>query len=248
MGASLVGIVKTLLSKRKRNPFVSMTNFKTLQWCICLSLKLNLSSQISSCLGGKNSLKIILYLLHLLSFHSSRIIIIPHCLWPQLWEDERKLEICTGGSMFEKEFLKIPQVAECFQRLPKYFSISDLRELYSMVCGDLNGKEIQQRRNIYIPQGFPDSSAGKESACNGGDLASIPGLGRSAGGGYGNSLQYSCWRIPMDRDAWQATVYGVAKSQTQLRDKAQHTKTSCHISSIYWNSGVYRGKVLGKAF
>ena len=56
------------------------------------------------------------------------------------------------------------------------------------------------------------------------------------------------WRIPMDRDAWQATVYGVAKSQTQLRDKAQHTKTSCHISSIYWNSGVYRGKVLGKAF
>ena len=45
--------------------------------------------------------------------------------------------------MFEKEFLKIPQVAECFQRLPKYFSISDLRELYSTVCGDLNGKEIQ---------------------------------------------------------------------------------------------------------
>ena len=120
--------------------------------------------------------------------------------------------------MFEKEFLKIPQVAECFQRLPKYFSISDLRELYSMVCGDLNGKEIQQRRNIYIPQGFPDSSAGKESACNGGDLASIPGLERSAGGGYGNSLQYSCWRIPMDRDAWQATVYGVAKSQTRLSD------------------------------
>jgi len=77
--------------------------------------------------------------------------------------------------MFEKEFLKIPQVAECFQRLPKYFSISDLRDLFSMVCGDLNGKEIQQRRNTYIPQGFPGSSAGKESACRGETW--VPSLG-----------------------------------------------------------------------
>ena len=44
--------------------------------------------------------------------------------------------------------------------------------------------------NIY--KGFPCSSAGKESTGNAGDLGWIPGLGRSPGGGHGNSLQYSC--------------------------------------------------------
>ena len=45
-----------------------------------------------------------------------------------------------------------------------------------------------------------------------GDRGLIPGSGRSPGGGNGNLLQYSCLENPMDRGAWQATVYGVAKS------------------------------------
>ena len=49
------------------------------------------------------------------------------------------------------------------------------------------------------------------------DRGLIPGLGRSPEGGHGNSLQYSCLEDPMDRGAWQATGYGVAKSQTQLK-------------------------------
>ena len=48
------------------------------------------------------------------------------------------------------------------------------------------------------------------------DTGSIPGLGRSPGGGYGNPLQYSCLENPIDRGAWWATVHGVAKSQTGL--------------------------------
>ena len=44
--------------------------------------------------------------------------------------------------------------------------------------------------------GFPGNSDGKESACNVGDLGSIPGLGRSPGGGHGNPLQYSCLENP----------------------------------------------------
>ena len=44
--------------------------------------------------------------------------------------------------------------------------------------------------------GFPSGSAGKESACNVGDLGSIPGLGRSLGGGHSNPLQYSCLENP----------------------------------------------------
>ena len=67
--------------------------------------------------------------------------------------------------------------------------------------------------------GFPDGSTGKESAYNAedtGDSDSIPGSGRSPGGGNGNPIQYSCLENPMDREACQATVHGVAKSQTQL--------------------------------
>ena len=56
--------------------------------------------------------------------------------------------------------------------------------------------------------------SGKESACNAGDLSSIPGLGRCPGGGHGNPLQ-SFLDNPMDRGAWRATVHGVAQSWTQ---------------------------------
>ena len=63
--------------------------------------------------------------------------------------------------------------------------------------------------------GFLGGSAGKESACNAGDLGSIPGLGRSPGEGNGYPLQYSCLENSMDRRDWQATVHGIAKSWTK---------------------------------
>ena len=46
---------------------------------------------------------------------------------------------------------------------------------------------------------------------------SIPGLGRSPGGGYGNPLQYSCLENPRDGGAWWAAVYGVTQSRTRLK-------------------------------
>ena len=61
--------------------------------------------------------------------------------------------------------------------------------------------------------------SGKNFTCNAGasgDMGSIPGSGRSPGGGHGNPLQYSCLENPMEREAWQAIVYRVAKSQTGL--------------------------------
>ena len=63
---------------------------------------------------------------------------------------------------------------------------------------------------------FPGGSDGKESACNAGNLGLIPGSGKSPGEGDGYPLQYSCLENAMDRRAWQATVHGVANSQTQL--------------------------------
>ena len=58
----------------------------------------------------------------------------------------------------------------------------------------------------------------KNLGSNVGDLGSIPGLGRSPGEGNSHPLQYSCLGNPIDRGAWPATVLGVAKSWTQLRD------------------------------
>ena len=55
-----------------------------------------------------------------------------------------------------------------------------------------------------------------------GDTGSVPGSVKSPGGEHGNLLQYSCLENPMDRRAWQATVRGVAKSQTRLSNLA-HT-------------------------
>ena len=75
--------------------------------------------------------------------------------------------------------------------------------------------------------GLPWWFSSKESASNtgdSGDAGLIPGSGRSPGGGNGKPLQYSYLENPTDREAWRATVYEVAKSQTQL---------STHI--IYWD-------------
>ena len=69
-------------------------------------------------------------------------------------------------------------------------------------------------------EGFPGTSDSKESAYNVGDLGSIPGLGRSPGGGNGNPLQYFCLENFMDRGAWWATVLG-SQSQMQLQNLMQ---------------------------
>ena len=66
-------------------------------------------------------------------------------------------------------------------------------------------------------RGFPGGSEDKASAFNAGDLGSIPGLGRSPGGGHGNSPHYSCLENPMDRGAWWATVCGVTESDMTER-------------------------------
>ena len=75
--------------------------------------------------------------------------------------------------------------------------------------------------------GFPGGLHRKESACNAGDLDSVLGSGRSPGEGNGNPLQYYCLENPMDRGAWKATVYGVAKSWTRLSDFPCHSFKGC---------------------
>ena len=82
-----------------------------------------------------------------------------------------------------------------------------------------------------IIQGFLCGSTGKESACNAGDLSSIPGLERSPGGGPGNTLQYSC----LENSHGQRSLGGYSpwgrkeSAMTEQLSTAQHYKTiSCH--------------------
>ena len=64
----------------------------------------------------------------------------------------------------------------------------------------------------------PGNSDSKESACNAGDLDSIPGLGRSPGEGNGHPLKHSCLENPMDRGPRQATIHVVTKRWTRPSD------------------------------
>ena len=67
--------------------------------------------------------------------------------------------------------------------------------------------------------GFPGGSDGKESACNAGDLGSIPGSGRFPGEGNGNPLQYSCLENSMDRGIWGVYSPWVTMSRTELSNQ-----------------------------
>ena len=65
--------------------------------------------------------------------------------------------------------------------------------------------------------GSPGSSNGKESVCNSGGPGSIPGSERSPGKENGKPLQYSCLENPKNGGDWWATIHGVAKSRTRLK-------------------------------
>ena len=65
------------------------------------------------------------------------------------------------------------------------------------------------------------------------DLGSVPGSGRSAGGGHGDPRQCSYLESPMERGAWRATVHGVTTSQTQLkRLSTQHPQNRTRLTHM----------------
>ena len=77
----------------------------------------------------------------------------------------------------------------------------------------------------------------KNPPASAGDTGSIPGSGRYPGGGHGNPLQCSFLENPMDIGAWRATVHGVAKSQTGLK---QHSTPVSYSGSVWlkWSQNL----------
>ena len=91
--------------------------------------------------------------------------------------------------------------------------------------GDGNGKPLDiLALNEYV--GFPGGSDGKESACNAGDLGSLPGLGRSPGGGHGNPLQDSCLESPHV----QKSLVGYSPWGCKELDTTEQLSTDTHIN------------------
>ena len=80
-----------------------------------------------------------------------------------------------------------------------------------------------------VLQSFLGISVNKESACNAGDLGSIPAWERSPGEGNGNLLQYSCLGNPLVRGAWQATVLGVPRISHDLVTKPPPPPLCSHV-------------------
>ena len=97
----------------------------------------------------------------------------------------------------------------------------------------------------WITKDSPDGTVLKNLPVNTGDMGSIPHSGRFPGGGNGNPLQYSCWENPMDRRAWQATVHGVTKSQTGLRDWAHGLLRFPHATEQLSLSAIIREPLAG---
>ena len=87
----------------------------------------------------------------------------------------------------------------------------------------------------------------KNSLAGAGDIrdkGSIPGLGKSPGGGHGNSLQYSCLENPMGRGAWQAMVYMVLQIRTGLKQLSRHTCMSLLGGSVVKNLAANAGDMV----
>ena len=102
--------------------------------------------------------------------------------------------LCTGAESNLRNRV-LGEVENSFVALPVKGGHSRL--IFSKLCIPTWGGFGEE---FYIVIGFPDGSAGKESACNArgtGDSGSIPGLGRSPGGGNGNPTQYPCMENPI---------------------------------------------------
>ena len=124
--------------------------------------------------------------------------------------DEKTLDIqhCQGVKW-------LPLLATILWK--SHYSDTQVRTLLSLTNSQNDETIINYNCNLLsFGVDFPGGSDGKEFPCNAGDLGSIPGLGRSLGKGNGYPLQYSCLENSMGIEAWQATVYGMAKSWTWL--------------------------------
>ena len=137
----------------------------------------------------------------------------------------------TGmGCHFLFHCMKVKSESEVAQSCPTLSNSMDCSPPGSSIHGIFQARVLEWGA---IAFSFPGGSTvkKKKSAFNArdtGDVVLIRGSGRSPGVAHGNPLQYSCQENPMDRGTWWATVHGVAKGQTRLKQLS----TDAHTWSI----------------
>ena len=114
--------------------------------------------------------------------------------------------------------------------------------IFSGLVTHLNGSRPERYRASLVARG-------KESACQcrrhvRGDAGSIPGWGRSPGGGYGNPSQYFCLENPKDRGAWQVTIHGVAEPDLSETTALTHTNVGDPVRSLVWEDPTCLGAAI----
>ena len=128
------------------------------------------------------------------------------------------LQKCTGLHVADVVFDPVRNWKCGLVALFEVHHLWDSRWLMTPICQ----RSAPVWLSAYCHKDFPGYSDGKQSACNVGYPGLIPGSGRSPEEGNDYPLHYSCLENSMDRGAWWATVHGVTKSRTRLRDK--HTR------------------------
>ena len=116
-----------------------------------------------------------------------------HIRWPKYWSFSFNISPSnehSGLISFRMDWLDLLGVQGTLKRFLQHHSSKASIVQHSAL------KFISFLKYLYYSKGLPCSSNSKESACNTGDQGSIPGLGRSPGGGHGNLLQYSCLENP----------------------------------------------------
>ena len=134
----------------------------------------------------------------------------------------------TGKCQFKNKQVSFPRVQTCskhvetaFTQIEKFLTIGSVSgfEKHWVLYSNM----IFGAASVHAG-GFPGSTSGKEPACQCRRLETRlnPGLGRTLGGGQGNTLQYSCLENPKNRRAWQSTIHRVTQSQLWLRWLSMH--------------------------
>ena len=120
-----------------------------------------------------------------------------HIRWPKYWSISFSFSVSPSNEY--SGLISFP--IDWFDLLAVQYPIKqDGATNWNVATPEMPPNRISKGELIYQPitlkKGFPGGSDDKEPTCNVGDLSSIPGLGRSPGGGHGNALQYSCLKNP----------------------------------------------------
>ena len=129
--------------------------------------------------------------------------------------------------------LGVPSDFSSAERKCKFWTERNLRWCLSILVSFSHSSLMYSFKYLFAGY-WVVALVGKNPLANAGEPGSIPGLGRSPGGGYDTPLQYSCLEVSMHRGAWQATVCEATKSWTWLSESTRmhaHTGTSRVLST-----------------